>query len=182
MRKSICAALVLIASTATANATPFSGSYTISSTSNPTITNLLANSFILDLTVGTPQTFSLVNIFENSDGSSAITATFNFTSPVMGSGAALAADVFSTPGNSKHDSFTGGATSVVNFSDGAVLDIKLGSASYDGSSGNYDGLIAPVTFSLIAAPTNAIPEPLTISLLGAGFAGIVALRRRKMLA
>src|SRR6185503_7498962 len=176
MRKLFWAALALAASSAMANATPIGGTYTITSTSDPTITDILANPFSINLTVGTPQTFDLANIFENSDGASTLTATFNFTAPVVGSGGVLLADVFTTPG----------AKSTVNFSDGTVLDITLGGDVYNGVSTNYTGLVPTVTFELITDPAGTIPlavapipEPLTISLFSVGLAGATVLRRRK---
>ena len=186
MRKLFWAALALAASSAMANATPIGGTYTITSTSDPTITDILANPFSINLTVGTPQTFDLANIFENSDGASTLTATFNFTAPVVGAGGVLLADVFSTPGNSKHDTLTPGAKSTVNFSDGTVLDITLGGDVYNGVSTSYTGLVPTVTFELITDPAGTIPlavapipEPLTISLFCTGLAGAAAIRRRK---
>jgi len=188
MRKLFWAALALAASSAMANATPIGGTYTITSTSDPTITDILANPFSINLTVGTPQTFDLANIFENSDGASTLTATFNFTAPVVGAGGVLLADVFSTPGNSKHDTLTPGAKSTVNFSDGTVLDITLGGDVYNGVSTSYTGLVPTVTFELITDPSAAgpnplavapVPEPLTISLFSVGLAGATVLRRRK---
>jgi hypothetical protein len=92
----------------------------------------------------------------------------------------LLADVFSTPGNSKHDTLTPGAKSTVNFSDGTVLDITLGGDVYNGVSTSYTGLVPTVTFELITDPSGGaefrwrvapFPEPLTISLFSVGLAG-----------
>ena len=184
MRKFTLAMLSLAVSTLAANATPIAGSYTVTSTASPTITELLANPFSFDLLLGSPQTFNLANIKQNAAGSSTITATFNFTAPVLGSGASVAGDIFTITGNARHDTLTGGATSTVNFSDGTILNITLGSAKFDGVSTAYTGLIAPVTFALVQGPTtrevpNEIPEPLTISIFGAGVVGAIAARRRK---
>jgi len=187
MRKLILSALALAASTVVANAVPITGNYSITSTSDPTITGILANPFSFNLALGAPQTFDLANIYQNSDGLSTVTVTFNFTAPVVGSGAVLEADDFTTPGNSTHDTLTPGVKSTVNFSDGTVVDITLGGDTYNGNAGNYTGLVPTVTFDLITDPSAAgptpqavaVPEPLTVSLFFAGLAGAAAVRRRK---
>src|ERR1700722_651472 len=120
MRKFVISAVALAASTLAANATIIAGSYTVSSNGGATITDSLTDPFSLNLTVGTPQTFNLANIFENNDGGSTITAAFTFTSPVSANGSLSASDAFTTPGNSAHDSLTWNSSGldVVNFSDG----------------------------------------------------------------
>jgi hypothetical protein len=181
MRKILFGAALMLAGMSSALAIPVAGSYGVISSSGATITNLLADPFSLNLVVGTPQTFDLANIVQHTDGTSTVTATFNFTAPTTaGPSTTLAADVFSTPGASTHDSLTwsNAGLAVVNFSDGAILDLNFTNQTYDGSADNYTGLTPTVTFSLLRAPT-AVPEPASLSLLAAGLFILAMFARRR---
>jgi hypothetical protein len=183
MRKFIAAAAVLLISSVSANAAMITGTYTVSSNHGGTVTNLLSDPFSLNLVLGVAQTFDLAKIVEHSDGTSIITALFNFTDPGSASGSLTGTDVYSTPGNSKHDALTwnNGGVLTQNFVDGSIVKIALGDVSYNGSSFNSQGLIAPVTFTLTqaATPVNAVPEPFTLSVFGMGLVGAAAMARRR---
>jgi hypothetical protein len=187
MFKSLTAiAVALLVTTGAANAGVINGSYLVTSNNGATITNLLANPFSLNLTLNIGQTFDLVNIFENSGGTSTITAAFSFTAPSVLNDSDTATDTFSITGNARHDSLTWANSGLLteNFADGSVLEILLGNDIFNGVVDHYTGLIAPVTFTLTKAPSVTptdieVPEPLTLSLYGAGLAGITILRRRK---
>jgi hypothetical protein len=109
--------------------------------------------------------------------------TITFANPVNAVGAFF--NVNPNSGNYDLQSLVGTAT--------------VDSATYDTSSFVFDGLISTVAFSSItlsststtfgsfnvpeiefgASPTQAVPEPFTMSLFGAGLAGAAAIRRRK---
>lgn len=183
MRKFAIAVAALMISTASANAAMITGSYTVSSNHGATITDILSDPFSLNLVLGVAQTVNLAKIVERSDGTSIITALFNFTAPGSTSASLTGTDVFTTPGSSVHDTLTwsNGGVLTKSFVDGSVVRIALGDVSYNGSSFNYAGLIAPVTFTLTQAATPATPvvEPLTLSVFGMGLLGAVMLRRRR---
>jgi len=191
MKKLLLATALLIASTLSANAVIISGNYTLSSTSDSTITYILGQPFSFDLTlnVATEPT-TLATIYENSAGSRTITAAFSFSDPTVASASLTGSDVYSLPGNSAHDtlSWNNNGLLVVNFSNGAILDIMLAGDSYNGNSSRYDGVDPMVTFKLVKAPTQlaqtptAAPEPWTLSLFAAGLValgGMTVLRRRR---
>ncbi|HEY2540482.1 MAG TPA: PEP-CTERM sorting domain-containing protein [Stellaceae bacterium] len=81
--------------------------------------------------------------------------------------------------NNQTDSITWNAPDplVVDFTDGAVVDITLNNAS--------DWAIVPtLSFTLVDGPTERVPEPSTFALLGAAlalFAGALARRQRRQL-
>jgi hypothetical protein len=183
MRKSIIAVAALMISTASANAALITGNYTVSSNNSSTgIINLFSNPFSLNLALGVSQTFNLAWIWETRDGTSNISALFNFTAPSSTSASFSGTDVFSTPGNSVHENLDWANNSLTkSFADGSVVKIALGDVSYSGSSFNYSGLIAPVTFTLTqaATPATRIAEPLTLSVFGMGLIGAAMLRRRR---
>lgn len=187
MRKVFTAvAGALLLGAGAAHATPISGTYSITDTGTGTITNVLSNPFTLNLTVGAPQTVTLINIHDTTAGTSTISASFVFTAPVAATGSNSGTDVFATlTGHNVNDTFTGSGPTVVNFSDGSILDLAFGSSAYGGTTqgaGGYNnvGLDAPFTFTLVQGPTTRnVPEPLTLSVFGAGLAGLGMLRRRK---
>jgi len=185
MRRLYLSAFALIVSTAAAYATPITGTYSVTSSGSPTITNIFSSPFSMDLVLGTPQTFNLAKLIEHFDGTTNITAAFNFTLPGSGVAAIQGTDVFSTPGNSAHDSLVwgSGGLAVMNFSNGAVLDVTMAGDVYDGNSDRYAGLTPTVTFNLITAPNNnqvtIVPEPMTISIFSAGLIGAAAAIRRR---
>lgn len=181
MRKIIVGALALLASVVAANATPITGTYSVTTNNGATVTNLLSDPFNINLVLNVGQTFNLANVFQNADGTSQVTASFHFTAPSALNDIILAADVFSTPGASKHDALTwqSGGLLTENFSDGSIVNIALADITSNGNS--YTGLNIPITFTLTraATPPVGVPEPLTLSLFGAGLAGAAALRRRR---
>lgn len=118
--------------------------------------------------------------------------TITFLNPVFGFGAQVQSDSF------------GAFTAQVTLSNGDIFTLDGNStSSADGSAifiGALDGLadISSVRFALTAAPSNTIndfaidtlflrtgpvvagvPEPMTLSLFGAGILGAVAMRRRR---
>ena len=115
------------------------------------------------------------------------TLTFSFASPIQAFGA------YSSGQNLTTDS--------VNFSDGMSQVLDIPEAGTSGSTGalNLVGFtdvgasIASVTIfagndgfddigvdDVCLGPVTAVPEPLTLSIFGAGFVGAAALRRRKL--
>jgi len=154
------------------------------------------NEFNFDLTAGSPVTFSdFLTI--TSDAKKALisfggTATeniatnFTFTQPGAASG------TVSGQGTETITSFFGfisgvsgginwGGSTAIDFADGSVIDIALSNASF-----NIQQFLAfpnqPVnidaTFTLMSG-VNAVPEPASLALLGAGLVGFAALRRRQ---
>jgi hypothetical protein len=184
MRKTILGALALMATTVAANATPITGNYTVTSSGSAIITDKLADPFTLNLVLNTAQTFSFVNILEQAAADTTITAKFTFTSPT-GSLNDVGADSFTITGNGSgnHDSLTWTTNlNAITLGDGSILDLTLSNESYNGNSSNYTGLTPTVTFNLVKAGTvtpTSVPEPLTLSLFGAGLAGAAAVRRRR---
>jgi hypothetical protein len=180
MRTFIVAGLAILASTVAAAATPIAGTYTITDTGTSTITGI--NPINLDLTLNVAQAVNLGTIKELADGTPTIKVSFNFTAPVSATASATANDTFSTPGNSAHDAISWLASAlIVNFSDGAALKIVFSDQTYNGNASGYAGLAATATFTLLQAPRVAaqVPEPVTLSIFGAGLIGAAAMRRRK---
>jgi hypothetical protein len=173
MRRFFPAALLLAASTMAASAAVISGTYTIT-TNGATVTDSLTSPFSIDLALNTPYTVNFANILERHDGTSHVVTAFNFSLPVSGATSLTQSDVFSTPGNSAHDTLGNVGPTAFTFSDGAVLDISLVGGSYNGNASSYSGIMNQVTFDLVQAPTAPVPEPMTIWLFGAGLAALGA--------
>jgi hypothetical protein len=185
MRKVFLTACLLAASAMAASAAVISGTYTIS-TSGATVTDSLTSPFSINLALNTPYTVNFANILQKNDGSSNVVTAFTFTSPVSGSTSLTQLDAFFTPGMSAHDTLSSLGPTAYTFSDGAILDISLAGGSYDGNASNYSGIMDVITFDLVQAPTAApVPEPMTLSLFGAGLAALGSLtmlrgRRKKI--
>lgn len=175
-----------------AEATPITFDSTVSFTHNAS-SNLTFQSSGLNtsLTVGAPATvitdFITVMVASGAaTDSGTVSANFTFTTPN-----GLQTDSGSVAGGQVNGSSANGTLSITwpnqpvefDFTDGIKLDVTLGNLSESCSGNNCLSAGGPYdisgTFFLLSGPTTtAVPEPLTLSLFGAGLAGAAALRRR----
>jgi hypothetical protein len=174
-----------------AEATPITFASSVSFTHNSS-SNLTFHSSGLNtsLTVGAPATvitdFITVMVASGAaTDSGTVAANFTFTTP-----SGMQTDSGSITGEQVNGSSSNSTLSITwpnqpvefDFTDGIKLDVTLGNLSENCSGnnclnagGSYD---ISGTFFLLSGPTTAVPEPLTLSLFGAGLAGAAALRRR----
>ncbi len=129
----------------------------------------LGNLFSLTTTVATGGTYRFIDD---------IVVTFTFTQPPGGTGTVTATDTGSIRGNNLGAiDISWNNPTFVSFSDGSILSIALQTIDPPGSYRQQTDLI-DVKFTLTQGPT-AVPEPLTLAVLGTGLIGLGMVRRRQ---
>lgn len=178
------------ASTATAAAIPFEisgGSATASGFavgSNVSITTSpgLASSFSLSLDGPSSHTVSFLDIHVSGTGGVAgtVEASLNFASPLLSSATGLLVGF-----GVILDSLAGGGVGVVSnpgpiaFGDGGLFGVTFqGFTASCLFCSELKGTVT-ATISLLKAPRSTVPEPATLTLLGAGILAFALSRRRR---
>jgi hypothetical protein len=189
---------LLLASTAmatlavgSAEATPstiaVTGTYTTSYSGSfaPTIFDVLSSPFTENLALNSPTTLTNfigitpANLSGSHTATGTVTVTFNFTKPSGITGTAVDTGVYTAnyysgrnaPDDTDSIVWNSPDPIVVNFTDGAVLDVTLKNTS--------DWTLYPqITFDLVKDPSAPVPEPMSIALLGAGLIGLGIIRHR----
>lgn len=186
------------ATAGTAHATIFAGTatFTDAGPGNNGLTLSAPDATIsnLNLALNTPLTINnfMAVTFTDSTGSffgstatDTVYETFAFTLPstgtgtVNGSGTDTVYTNFQGHINGADGSITWSNPGVVNFADGAVLDISLSNESFD-VNGNHSSQTVSVdaTFKMVQDVT-AVPEPVSMALLGVGLLGVGMIRRQR---
>jgi hypothetical protein len=174
----------------------YSIGYTPTANNAPSISDVLSSPFTENLAVGTPT--ALTNFiaitpagsctsvqadvygshYSTCTATGTVKVTFSFTEPSGIIGTASDTGVYTAtyytgngaPADTDSIVWNSPDPIVVNFSDGALLDVTLENTS--------DWTLTPkITFDLMKDPT-AVPEPMTLGLLGAGLFGIGVIKRR----
>jgi hypothetical protein len=182
----------------TAQATIVTGTGTFADTgavnNNLNFTGTVNNADItgLDLALNTPYTFNdfldiaatdTAGSFFGTTKTDTIATNFIFTSPgdasgsVTGSGSDTAYKFLGHITGSD-GTITWDNPSAINFADGAILNITLGSADFAAFSDKVQNVKISATFDLIQAPI-AVPEPGSFMVFGTALIGLgLVLRRR----
>jgi hypothetical protein len=191
-RTSFAALGVLALTAGAAHATPFLGTVTFTDDTPGNALNLEATSqhISFDQTAGGVFNMPTLLTIQSTDTSDStdtttdtITVTFDFTHPSAGTGNTSGTGseaVLSVSGTvfARTGFIVWNNPSTITFDDGAILSVSLTDATLGGSGATLSANVG-ATFADIQDPT-AVPEPMSIALLGTGVLGMAsAIRRRR---